>query len=341
MACEIMNITRVWSVAMACLCYCHFVSARLPQGKWRLISLLPVFPIFAALPLHTTSAFFTALTAFSITWLATFKLLLFAFDASQPSSIPAFIATVALPFRVRPKNAPSRPHKKLPLNLATEIPIAASLISILSNYKDRIGPNPVLLAYCCLVFLMVDIVVEISSSAGRALLGLELEPASDEPYLATSLREFWGRRWNLTVNDVLRRTVYRPVRSAAGGGRCAAMAAVMGSFLVSGLMHELLFWYVTRAWPSWEMTAFFVLHGACVAAEFGLGAAGRDRWRLPWFVGGPLTIGFVVGSSSWLFFPPLVRNGADVRVIEEFRYVAKVVKGNIVNFLCFVGSRQD
>ncbi|PIN18906.1 Long-chain-alcohol O-fatty-acyltransferase [Handroanthus impetiginosus] len=340
MAGEIKNLSLVWLAVIACLCYCHFIPARLPKGKWRLISLVPIFYIFTILPLYTASAFFTAVAAFLISWLANFKLLLFAFNqgpiASFPNkSLPIFIAISALPFKIKPKSDASTPKKskKLPLYLSTEIPISAVVISILFEYKEYIHPYIVLIAYCCLIFLLIEILVELSSLLVRALVGLELEPASDEPYLSTSLQEFWGKRWNLTVNSILRQTIYKPVRSAAAavlGRERAALLGVLAAFLVSGLMHELLFWYVTRARPSWEMTMFFVVHGVCVVVEFGLKAPlAEKKWRVPWFLSGPLTVGFVAATSFWLFFPPLTRNGADERVIAELRFAGELVKENL------------
>lgn len=334
---EVKNVIRVWLAAVAALCYCRLVSARLPNPKWRLISIAPVVCLFAALPLYITSAFITAVTAFFLTWLASFKLLLFAFDlgplaSRPPHSLPLFVAIAALPFKLKPPAASAAgKSKKVPLNLATEIPIAAALISLMFEYRDSMHPFAILVAYCCLVFLMIEILVELSSKAVRWLLGMELEPASDEPYLSASLREFWGRRWNLTVNGILREAVFRPARAAAaaaGAGReAAAMVGVLAAFVVSGLMHELLFWYVSPAGgASWEMTAFFVLHGVCVVAEYGVGRRlGKGRWRLPWFVMGPATVGFVIATSYWLFFPPVMRNGADVRVIEELRFVGELL----------------
>lgn len=347
---EIKNLTSVWLAVIASLCYCRLISARLPKGKWRLISLVPIFYLFTILPLYITSAFFTAVTAFFITWLANFKLLLFAFDqgpiaSEPPKSLPIFIAMAALPFKIKPQNdAPTaKKSKKLPLYLATEIPISAVLISLLYDSKEYIHPHIVLVAYCCLVFLMIEILVELSSLLMHGLLGLELEPPSDEPYLSASLQEFWGRRWNLTVNSILRETVYRPVRSAAAtvlGRDLAAVPGLLAAFVVSGLMHELLFWYVTRATPSWETTMFFVVQGACVVLEFGMKVALADnKWRLPWFVTGPLTVGFVVTTSFWLFFPPLMRNGADVRVIEEFRFAGEVVKEKLKQVWLHMGHK--
>ncbi|KAG6414387.1 hypothetical protein SASPL_127109 [Salvia splendens] len=77
------------------------------------------------------------------------------------------------------------------------------------------------------------------------------------------------------------------------------MIGVLASFVVSGVMHELLFWYLTPgARLTWEMTRFFVLHGVCVVA-----------------------VAFVIGT---LFFPPVTWKGADVRVIEEIRFAGEV-----------------
>ncbi|GLT57540.1 hypothetical protein SLA2020_305060 [Shorea laevis] len=101
----------------------------------------------------------------------------------------------------------------------------------------------------------------------RAMFGLELESSSNEHYLATTLQGFWGRRWSLPVSNALRHTVYKPIRSCLKnllGQSLATVAALLAAFLFSGLMHELLYYYLARANPTWEVTLFFVLHGVCV-----------------------------------------------------------------------------
>ncbi|KAG8386069.1 hypothetical protein BUALT_Bualt03G0110600 [Buddleja alternifolia] len=333
---EMKNVSRVWMVTIACLCYCYYIAAKLPKGKWRLISIAPIFYIFAILPLYLTSAFFTAVTGFFITWFASFKLLLFAFDqgplsSKNPKPLSTFIAIAALACRVKPKNnAPPAPKKPtiLPLYLSAEIPFCAVVISLLFKYEKCIHPIIVFVACYCLVFLYVEVLVGLSSLLVRVLLGLEIEPPSDEPYLSTSLQDFWGRRWNLMVTSILRETIYEPVRSAtmaALGRYLAALVGVLAAFTVSGLMHELVLWYITRASPSWEMTMFFVVQGFCVVVEYEL----KKKWRVPvpWYVSGPLTLGFLLGTSYWLFFGPVMRGGGVVaRLAEEFRHVGKLVE---------------
>ncbi|XP_051125670.1 probable long-chain-alcohol O-fatty-acyltransferase 5 [Andrographis paniculata] len=337
---EISNLLRLCFSLIASFTYCRLLPARLPAGKWRLISLLPIICVFMALPRYVASTFATAVMAFFFTWLANFKLLLFAFDrgpiASLPSkSFPVFIAAAAFPFTVKPQNdvvEASRKSKKLPINLTTGIPIAAALMSTVYYRRQHLHPQILMAAYCVLVFLQLEILIEISSALVRPMLGLELEPASDEPYLSISLQEFWGRRWNIATGNLLRQAVYKPVRSVTApvlGREWSILAAVEAAFLVSGLMHELIFWYTTPAIPpSWEVTMFFVVQGVGVAVEVLLKAAiaSKKCRLLTWWVSGPLTLGFVAGTSFWLFFPPLIRNGVDVRVIGEFKFAGELLK---------------
>lgn len=130
------------------------------------------------------------------------------------------------------------------------------------------------------------------------------------------------------VTYILRHTVHIPVRTLVSnlGPQWAPMVGVIASFLVSGLMHELLFYYVTRATPTWEVTCFFVLHGVCVVVESGLmRLLGHHKMRVHWAVSGPITVAFVGATAAWLFFPPLLRDGADQRCVEEFNTLVDCV----------------
>ncbi|XP_055823620.1 probable long-chain-alcohol O-fatty-acyltransferase 5 [Solanum dulcamara] len=342
-----MSPTHVCLSIILSLCYCYFLSSKIPKGIPRLISLLPIFYLFTILPLYFSSPFLISLTAFFITWLANFKLLLFAFNQGPLSSftqknatnLPIFIFMAALPLRSKQNSPMKNPTKKIPLNLALEFVLFAIFLELTFHHKSQIHPKLVLICYCFLVFLVIDILVALSSNIVKIILvgfELELEPPSNEPYLSTSLQDFWGNRWNLTVTNTLRHTVYYPVKSALSevvGKTWALRIAVLATFVVSGLMHELLFYYVNGVRPSWEMTGFFVLHGLCVMVEIGVKRALKDTWRLPRFVSGPLTVGFVVVTAFGLFFPPIIRHGADERVLEEVGFCFEFLKDKMLQFV--------
>ncbi|GFP96472.1 acyl-coa--sterol o-acyltransferase 1 [Phtheirospermum japonicum] len=179
------------------------------------------------------------------------------------------------------------------------------------------------------IYLSLEIILAIAAAMVGGWLGAELEPQFDEPYLSTSLQDFWGRRWNLMVTRILRPTVYIPVlvwSSGVVGRKWAPLPAVMSTFFVSGLVHELIFYYLGRVRPTWEITCFFLLHGACLNAEIVVKKAVNGRWRLPRVVGTILTAGFVMATGVWLFFPQLLRCKADQKGLAEVAAVGAFVK---------------
>ncbi|CAH1444338.1 unnamed protein product [Lactuca virosa] len=321
------NTLIFFSTTVAALSYSYFISSKLPKGICRLISLIPIFCLLTIVPLLLSSAFTTAVANLFITWLANFKLLLFAFDQGPlypPKSFIHFITVASLPVKLRSDSFKLK--KKSPFNLWIEILISPVLIGFVYKNKEKLNHHIVLGIYCALVFLLVDILVFVSNAVIWAVVGVKLEPPSDEPYLATSLQDFWGRRWNLMVTNILRHTVYKPVKSVFPGKDWASLPAIIATFVVSGLMHELLFYYVMRVIPTWEMTSFFVLHGICVVVELLVKRALAGKFEFPAIVSRLLTVGFVVVTSFWLFFPPLIDGGADVKVLQEFKLFADYLK---------------
>lgn len=197
------------------------------------------------------------------------------------------------------------------------------------DYNDYIHPNLILCMYSLHIYFFLELSLAVFAATARAVLGLELEPQFNEPFLSTSLQDFWGRRWNLMVSSILRPTVYEPTLNVAGkvvGARWAPLPAVVGTFVVSAAMHELIMYYMGRMKPSFRMTWFFLLHGFCLTAEIAIKRAVNGRWRLPRIVSGPMTAGFVIATAFWLFLPEFIRCRADVRAFEEYAALGAFVK---------------
>lgn len=98
----------------------------------------------------------------------------------------------------------------------------------------------------------------------------------------------------------------------------ARSVSMFSCFLVSGLMHELIFHNMTKSKPTWEVTFFFVLNGAAAILEGALRR--KTRLRLPKYVSTPLTITFVLVTAIWFFYPPLIDSGTADKAIGEFQY---------------------
>nr|CAB3487412.1 unnamed protein product [Digitaria exilis] len=301
---DLETLAAVVAVVTACMGYARFAARRLRPGLPRLAALLPVLAVLPLPPLAFRALHPRLISGFFLAWIAEFRLLLLAFGQGplHPSlSLPDFVVGATFPVTLRdPRSAARRPG----LGLVESAAMAALLAAIVSLYV-------LLSLYSVHMYLALELILAATAAAARAFLGLDLEPQFDRPYLSASLRDFWGRRWNLSVSALLRRSVFRPVRARLG-----TSAGVMATFAVSGVMHEAMFSYATLRPPTGEAAAFFTLHGACAVAE-GWWAA-HERWpRPPRAVATPMTLAFVGATAFWLFFPPITRPGADKQVVAE------------------------
>jgi len=93
------------------------------------------------------------------------------------------------------------------------------------------------------------------------LSGIGLTPIMDAPLRATSLAEFWGRRWNLAFHELASRFVKRPVARRAGEA-----AGIGAAFLASGLVHELVLTLPARGGYGGP-TLYFAIQCAALFAQ--------------------------------------------------------------------------
>ncbi|XP_042492933.1 probable long-chain-alcohol O-fatty-acyltransferase 5 [Macadamia integrifolia] len=320
MASEIQNLIKVCFSLLASLSFCYFVIRKIPKGFFRLLTLLPFLYLFTLQPLNFTSPTLRSTSAFLITWLANFNLLLFSFDkgplsSHPPKSLLRFICEAFLPIKVKQGSSLNSTPTIIGFAIKCFLNV---LVLYIYSYHSQIHPKIMMAIYGCYVYLALELLFASGTATAKLLLGIELEPQSNKPYLATSLQDFWGRRWNLVVSSILRPTIYKPVKEISIrvlDRKWAAVPAILATFIVSGLMHELVFYYYTSCSPTWEVTWFFILHGICTAME--VAAKKALAWRLRSAVSCPLTVVFVAVTTVWLFVPPIVRSGTDVKSFNE------------------------
>ncbi|KAK7387131.1 hypothetical protein VNO78_27658 [Psophocarpus tetragonolobus] len=336
---EIERFIKVWLTTISCLCYCYYIASKIPKGLLKFLSVLPILCIFIILPFNLSSFHLGGPTTFFLVWLGTFKLILFSFNQGplvlSPPNIVHFISIACLP--INPKQNPptnqnnttNKPKWLLPLKV-----LILALIISAYDYRENLHPHFILALYCCHMYLGIELVLALCAAPVRTGLGFQIEPQFNEPYLSSSLQDFWGRRWNLMVTRILRPTVYHPVQRISTnivGPSCAISIATLTTFLVSGLMHELIYYCLARAPPTWEVTCFFVLHGVCTAVEVPAKAVMLHHgWRLHRAVSGTLVAAFLAVTARWLFFPQLLRNGVDRKAIGEYAILVDFVKSKVL-----------
>jgi Membrane bound O-acyl transferase family len=135
--------------------------------------------------------------------------------------------------------------------------------------------------------------------------GVDAKPIMSAPLRATSLAEFWGKRWNLGFRQLSYELIFRPLHRTLG-----VEAAGLVVFVVSGLLHDLVISLPTRAGYGLP-TAYFLLQGVGITVEHS-----RFGKRLGLGQGVPSWVFMAVVITApvfWLFHPWFV-----LRVIIPF-----------------------
>ncbi|KAI8591285.1 hypothetical protein BDZ88DRAFT_60620 [Geranomyces variabilis] len=170
-------------------------------------------------------------------------------------------------------------------------------------------------AFCIALYLWIGGLADLISAVAEPTLRVRIPYVFDNPYLATSLRGFWGRRWNRPFQDALKRTIMVEERSTDGGSPKvvpATPAQALGVFLVSGLFHDVINYRCFDV-CSLRTTVFFALQaGGCVAE--GLWSRRRHRpsgiyGRLNAVLRWAAVMGFLTATGP-LFVGPYYKLGA-------------------------------
>ncbi|XP_024544687.1 acyl-CoA--sterol O-acyltransferase 1 isoform X2 [Selaginella moellendorffii] len=302
---------------IGCIVFAYIVLLRLPVGIPRLVALLPWIVLLYRSAWDVPTIHLRAVLSFFFLWMIPSKLLLLCWnlgavqDPSVTASFPRFFAAMALSINI-PRSlidassnaaesnaAPAPDDRSAPISwksswiwlqesLAWQAVIIRASIKVLLvvllfsayAFRDRGMPELLLyLIYSLHIYLACSLIFEAIAAIAAATIGVKLEPQFDKPFLT----------------------------------------ATMAVFLVSGLMHEVIFLYTTKSTPTWQVTGFFLVNGLAMVVEVALRRNfGPLVSKLPKVMCVVITLGFIFTTASLLFFPPLQRPGTCFQALDEF-----------------------
>jgi alginate O-acetyltransferase complex protein AlgI len=130
--------------------------------------------------------------------------------------------------------------------------------------------------------------------------GINARPIMQTPGMATSLGQFWGRRWNAAFADLMHEHFFKALARRLGPRR-----ALLAIFVLSGLVHESVISLPARGGYGLP-TLYFVAQGLGLLFErskFGRAVPLGFGWK------GWCFVVLVAGAPAfWLFHPIFVRN---------------------------------
>lgn len=111
-----------------------------------------------------------------------------------------------------------------------------------------------------LSFILHFGVLNISTGIWRAL-GVDVKELFTAPYKAQSLKDFWGRRWNMAFSEMTALIVYKPLLPVLGKQK-----SMMASFLFSGILHEIAISFPVQSGYGLPLL-YFALHALLMFLE--------------------------------------------------------------------------
>lgn len=119
---------------------------------------------------------------------------------------------------------------------------------------------PQLLLLAGVSFILHFGILNLSTAWWRAW-GVNVQELFRQPYRSNSLKEFWGKRWNMAFSEMTQLIVYRPLKVKLSSER-----AMMLSFLFSGILHEVAISLPVRS--GYGLPAlYFVIHAIAMQLE--------------------------------------------------------------------------
>ncbi|KAF9524846.1 membrane bound O-acyl transferase family-domain-containing protein [Crepidotus variabilis] len=112
-------------------------------------------------------------------------------------------------------------------------------------------------------------------------------PLSNKPYLARSLNEFWTFRWHQSFRDCFIHIGSNPFYIIFG-----KYGAILGAFVVSGILHDLGCWAMGRGTEPMRVSGFFIMSGIGCILEIlfktytgkRVGGALGTIWAMTWLL---------------------------------------------------------
>lgn len=238
---------------------------------------------------------------------------MFGWAGLNPSHFFHSPKSQAKPLRRQPLDRSATVHALLKILIG-----AALLCGVAPRFQDTwpllagwIGISGIaLFLHCGLIHLSALI----WNTTGRPVV-----PIMNAPLFASSVSEFWSKRWNLAFRDYAHVAVFSPLVRRLGGA-----GAVFAGFVFSGIIHDLAISVPARGGYG-RPSLYFILQAVAVLLERKLQKSGVDlegRWR-----GRIWTTAWVVGPILLLFHRPFILNVIlpIIKAINGFLYQLLVI----------------
>jgi D-alanyl-lipoteichoic acid acyltransferase DltB (MBOAT superfamily) len=211
---------------------------------------------------------------------------------------------------------------------------------VFNNVNDYSGLSLIIgiYAYALQIYFDFSAYTDMARGTGR-MFGINLTENFNSPYLATSIADFW-RRWHISFSRWILDYIFKPLQmSWRDWGHAGTAAALIITFLISGIWHG----------ATWGFVLWGLLHGIYLASSTYYRPYQRQlhKWlgveKSKWLKWWQVFVTFNLVSFAWIFFRVkhwkdawvLLKNLANIDIMQRLKevgteaYISKYILLNI------------
>jgi len=124
------------------------------------------------------------------------------------------------------------------------------------------------------------------------------------PFLASSPRDFWSKRWNMFFRDFFHKIFFKNYKSIS---YVRSIVSALAIFAISGILHEYVYWSIMGTLSGLNFM-FFMVHGLATTIQVIVQTMFPSSRRIPMALAIPINSVFLAFTMP-LFLDPYIQSG--------------------------------
>lgn len=153
------------------------------------------------------------------------------------------------------------------------------------------------------LYLCFNILLDIVGLFWESVYNMKPKELFNAPFMASSPRDFWSKRWNMFFRDFFHKLFFKNVKLSYS----RAIASALSIFVISGVLHEYVVWSIMGKF-SGQNFLFFMIHGLATTVQGFFQMKFPILRRIPLALCIPINTVFLALTFP-LFLGPYVQNG--------------------------------
>lgn len=154
------------------------------------------------------------------------------------------------------------------------------------------------------LYICFTVLLDLVGLFWELMFNMKPKELFNAPFLASSPRDFWSRRWNMFFRDFFHKMFFRNHKSISF---LRSTLSALAIFAISGLLHEYTFWSIVGKLSGLNLL-FFAVHGIATAGQVAIQMAFPVLKRIPRPVGIVMNLLFLLLTIP-LFVGPYISSG--------------------------------